>query len=277
MSRDAPDPQGFVLALRPALIEAAKLARRLEGTVSNAPKGGETTAVKQALTEADLATQEILLTALAASEPAVRIEAEEDTPTVGVFPRESDDLVIIDPIDGTLHSYLSGKGPYGIMMGLAHRGLYRAGLVALPREGLFFDAASGKGASRTRMGGPPRPVGMSATGDPVLVSHGTPPEVVRVLEQEGLPVRYGCGGAVSVAPLIPGVRAGLRFSSSALGISVRGRIGVLIAREAGACVTQAGGGEFPRDVDTPAKSLLVARSSREAEGLTQLLVQAGLG
>ena len=79
----APDPEGFVENLRPALIEAARMARRLEGVASNDPKSGETSDEKRALTQADLATQEILLAALMAHHPGVQLAAEEETPGPG--------------------------------------------------------------------------------------------------------------------------------------------------------------------------------------------------
>ena len=58
--------------------------------------------------------------------------------------------------------------------------------------------------------------------------------VSEFLRDHGCEVVSSCGGAVSVAPLIPGVRAGVRWAGSETGVSIRGRIGVLIAREAGA-------------------------------------------
>ena len=252
------------------------MARSLEGVASNEPKRGETSDEKRALTKADLATQEILLAALGSHHPEVQLAAEEETPSVGRFPAQSDDVVVIDPIDGTLRSYLEAQGPYAIMVGLVRRGEYRAGLVALPREGLFFDAAAGRGAWRTRVEGVPRPATLGTGAGQILVSHGTPPEVVHALEEEDLSVRHGCGGAVSVAPLIPGIRAGLRWVPAAHGISVRGRVGALIAREASAVVAQASGSDFPRDMDTPAHSLLVTRSQEDREILSRAMARAGI-
>ena len=69
----------------------------------------------------------------------------------------------------------------------------------------------------------------------------------RWIARAGLPpagTERACGGAVALAPLVPGVRGGLRVSKYAK-ISSRGRIGKLIAREAGSLVETAAGEPFP--------------------------------
>lgn len=269
------DPAGFVRALRGALLEAAELAHGLEGSATNAPKAGETTAEKQALTLADLAAQEIILASLVASYPEVSLEAEEATPSCDRFSSDSDDVVVIDPIDGTLHSYLRGEGPYGILLGLVVRGIYRAGLVALPREGLFFSAAAGAGASWNRAGGPEREARVRAEGNRVLASHLMPEAVCAQFEAQGFDVVFGCGGAVAVAPLIPGIRAGARYAPGERGVSPRGRIGALISREAGAFVTRADGQAFPNDIDTPSNTLLVTASNEDTAALGAAFEAAG--
>jgi fructose-1,6-bisphosphatase/inositol monophosphatase family enzyme len=264
-------PDRFRLRLLGSLREAAALARSLEGHVPNRPKRDEVTAVKQALTEGDTAAQEVLLERLLEEFPGVRLEAEEDTPHVSRFPTASDAVVVIDPIDGTLHSYLEGTGPYSVIMGLAIRGVYRAALVGLPREGLFFDAAAGCGARMSRAGGPPRRARVDATGNRVLVSHGTPDAVSARLREQGFDPVPASGGAVSVAPLIAGVRAGLRFVPSGSGISIRGRVGALISREAGAWVRGRGGAPFPDDMQSTAPALLVAAAEADLALLDEAL------
>ncbi len=270
-----PEASAFVDALTPALRQAAAVARKLEGRVQNEPKSGETTPAKQALTAADIATQEALLGPLLQHFPDVSLEAEEDTPSAERFPEGRDALVVIDPIDGTLHSYLGGEGPYAIMVGLAVARRYQAALVALPREGLFFSAVRGAGALFSRATGPVRPARITVDGSRVLVSHGMPEAVGERLRAGGLDVLPACGGAVAVAPLLPGVRAGLRFAPASEGVSIRGRIGALIAAEAGAVVRGAGGA-FPDDLDTPAPVLAVAHHESDLPILNDALRAAGL-
>ena len=228
--------------------------------------------MKAALTIADTAAQEALLVPLFERFPDVRVEAEENTPTVARFSQRGDSLVVIDPIDGTLRFYLEGLGPYGVMVGLAVRGVYEASLVALPRQDIAFSAVRGGGAENALGGKPPRPARIEADGDVVYVSPDLPAAAALRLRERGYRVTPACGGAISVAPLVPGVAAGLRVASgSPANVSIRGRIGALIAEEAGALVYTEGGERFPRDVGTRARALIVAASERELEALDEAL------
>ena len=155
-TRKKTDPEAFVRALAPALRQSASIARALEGRVANRPKAGETTPVKAALTIADTASQEALLVPLLEHFPSVQLAAEEDTPSTIHFASASPELVVIDPIDGTLRFYLEGAGPYAVMIGLAHEREYTAALVALPREGLYSRRRSRRGARVAQRGSPPR-------------------------------------------------------------------------------------------------------------------------
>jgi fructose-1,6-bisphosphatase/inositol monophosphatase family enzyme len=251
----------FVHALAPALRQAASIARSLEGRVSNRPKPGEATPVKAALTIADTASQEALLIPLLEHFPQVKLEAEEDTPSVSRFSESGDALVVIDPIDGTLRFYLEAKGPYAVMIGLAIGDRYEASLVALPREQLYFDAVRGRGARVRRWDADAEDVALGEpSGNRVLVSHNLPTSAVERLRDLGYEVAAAAGGAISVAPLIPGVCAGLRLArENENGVSIRGRIGALISAEAGALVRGANG-PFPAEIRTPAPALLIATS-----------------
>ena len=266
-----PDPADFVRLLEAPLRRAASLVRSLEGRVVNSPKVLEENIAKQALTAADTQAQECLLEALAEHFPGVALAAEEDTPRVARFATESEAVVVIDPIDGTLHSYLEGHGPYAVIVGLVLRGRYEAALLALPREGLLFGAHRGGGAFSARAGGPLRPVRASADGDRVLISHGTPAAAAEAVATRGFEVVRASGGAVSVAPLVRGVRAGLRHGSSPIGISIRCRVGALIAREAGAHLQSTRGAPFPEDDTTPSPDLLVSAEEADLTWLAEAL------
>lgn len=255
--QNPPHPRDFVDSLAPALHRAAELARELEGRVANRPKSGEASPVKAALTAADTAAQETLLQSLHARFPEVALEAEEDTPTAALFASEGDSLVVVDPIDGTLRFFLEALGPYAILMGLAVGGVYRAAHVALPREDVFIDAVRGEGARMARGDAAPAAVRVRRSGHRVLISHDLPGRAVETLLAAGLEVSPASGGAISVAPLLPGVCAGLRHMAGG-SVSVRGRIGALAAREAGARVCAGDGSPFPEDILAPSSTLLVA-------------------
>ncbi len=269
---DSGAPPRFVRDLEPALHQAASIARALQGRVANRPKAGAPSPAKAALTIADTASQEALLIPLLRHFRSARLDAEEDTPSVGRFTGEDPEThVVVDPIDGTLHFYLGGAGPYAVMAGLAIAGRYEAGVVALPREELFLHAVRGSGARRARGEGAYAPVRARAEGRVMLVSQGLPPAVRRRLEADGWTLRPGAGGAIAVAPLVPGVAAGLRVAKRGGSISRQGRIGVLIAREAGACVLGARGEPFPEAIDAPAPVLVVAAERDDARALVDAL------
>ncbi len=253
----------------PAVIRAAEHARVLEGGVRNTPKFDEASPEKQALTRADLETQEIVLEALVEAFPDVALEAEEATATADRFPARADACVVVDPIDGTLRSYLEGEGPYSVIVGLAVDAIYCAGVVALPREGLVFDGTLAAGAFVTRPARRRRPVRATADSRRVLLSNGIDEAAAEVLRRRDYEVVRASGGAVSVAPLIDGVCAGLRHSDNDEGISIRGRVGILISRAAGALVSAGNGRDFPTDMETYGPDLLVAANRADLEVLEE--------
>lgn len=273
-----PEPGAFVETLAPALRQAASIARALEGRVANRPKAGEDTDVKAALTIADTAAQEAILVPLHEHFPEVGLAAEEDTPSVQGFPIRSDVRVVLDPIDGTLRFYLEGAGPYAVMVGLAVQDEYRAALVALPRDGIFLDAVRGGGARIGIGDASPGPASLSGSGRIVLVSHDLADPVLAGLRARGYDPRPASGGAISVAPLLPEVCAGLRWMRSDPGnVSIRGRIGALISSEAGALVACETGEPFPRDIESPQRAMLVARDETVLGHLREALASAESG
>ncbi|MDG2334675.1 MAG: inositol monophosphatase family protein [Myxococcota bacterium] len=275
--KDQPSPADFATKMTPAVHRAAKLARLLEGSVVNTPKMGERTAVKQALTEADTRVQETILSALYEEFPTVALAAEEETPGVERFPEQGESLVIIDPIDGTLHSYLEERGPYAVIVGLALAGEMKSALVALPREDVLFRGSFGVGAETLGSGEVPERASASADGDVIFVSHNVPDSIRQALKAEGLEVVPACGGAVAVAPLIQGVRAGLRLAdrSNATGISIRGRVGLVIAREAGVSILGDRGQAFPVNLDEPHWALTLAADENDQSMLQRIIGSDG--
>jgi len=254
-----PQPSEFVRLVEPSLRRAAEIARRSDGKVRNTPKVDEPTDVKRAMTRADSECQEALLEAIWQHFPGVSLRAEEDTPLVARFPEGANATVVIDPIDGTLRFFLERRGPYAVIVGLALANSYEAALVALPREGLAFEGVLGGGARAIGADGARQPAELHHAERCVLVSHDLDSAAADVLRERGYEVRPACGGAISVAPLIPGVCAGLRVATNEPpNISIRGRAGVAISREAGAIALGDDGREFPHDIDAPTRALLVA-------------------
>ena len=264
-------PHDFVRVLAPAMAQAAAIASALEGRVPNVPKPGADSAVKAALTIADTAAQEALLVPLLAGFRDACLEAEEDTRSIALFSgARSEARIVIDPIDGTLNFYLGARGPYGVMAGFALDARYEAALVALPREGWLFHAVRGAGAKRSLAGGRAETATPSRDGRCLYLSDGVPEPLAERLESRGFELQRACGGAVAVAPLVPGVRGGLRVAKQGT-ISTRGRIGLLVAAEAGAIVETAEGAPFPLSIDEPAATLVVASDPEIAKALRNAL------
>jgi hypothetical protein len=261
------DPQDFLAVMAPAVRQAASIARALEGRVQNRPKWGEQSAAKAALTLADSAAQEAILVPLRERFGGVALRAEEDTPWVAGFPANADEIVVVDPIDGTLRFYLEGEGPYAVMVGLVRERRYEAALVALPREGLFFEAARGGPARMARSGSEPREVRARGEGARILVSPNMPEPVLELLRGAGLEPSPACGGAIAVAPLIPGVRGGLREAAGGKSLSWQGRIGLLISEAGGGRAENAAGERFPQEVDAEERLLLVSADDATREVL----------
>jgi len=264
----------FVDAMAPALRQAAALTRALEGKVPNRPKRAETSESKAALTAADTASQETILVRLLDAFPDVELEAEEDTPTVHAFPVSGAGRVVIDPLDGTLHSYLEARGPYAILVGLALEERFVASLVALPRERLLFDAVLGDGARRLDERGEAVPASLTGPSRRILVSNGADPKVLARLRASGYDAVLAAGGAVAVAPLVPGICGGLRVApanAGPAGVSARGRVGLLVSREAGAIVCGVGGAPFPDEIDALAPGLVTAATPAVRDDLLHAL------
>jgi len=266
-----PDGEVFVRNLRPAVRAACSIARALEGRVQNRPKLGEATDVKAAMTLADSAAQEAILVPLYEHFPDVGLAAEEETATAQRFPDRKDPVVVVDPIDGTLRSYLDGLGPYAVMVGLGVKGRYEAALVGLPREDLLFEAVRGRGAWMASRSSEPAPIRLDAQARRVMLSYGAPESALAYLRERGYEPVLGCGGAISVAPCVPGICAGVRFANRPEGISNRGRIGLLVSHEAGAVSASEASRPFPSSMTTHAMALLVARDGPTLEELVGVL------
>ena len=144
-------------------------------------------------------------------------------------------------LEAFFHAALAAQARFGQSKRLPNPKV-KVGVSEVDRTGEGFDAADielvigqrlewgGKRGWRARVAEPLRPVRAEADGRRILVSHGMPGAVSDYLMAKGFEVIPSCGGAVSVAPLIRGVRAGVRWSSNGgVGVSIRGRIGSLIA------------------------------------------------
>ncbi len=146
-------PSDFIDALLPVVGQCARASLIFYGQVADIGKAADTSLTgskaqnaSTAFTVLDAAVQDILLAAVLEHFPFVRCIAEERTQLKKRFTgHTSPYVVILDPIDGTLH-FKRGDAPYHIVIGLACDGQMLAAIVARPSENKMFTAIKGAGA-----------------------------------------------------------------------------------------------------------------------------------
>lgn len=147
------DPQRFLDVVVPVVRQCAAASRIFHGDVADVGKAADRSLTgrhaqdaSSALTVLDGAFQDLILGAVHAHFPHLRCIAEERTPMRRAFAGNGgDEVVILDPIDGTLH-FQRGDAPYHICIGLARRGRMVAAAIARPTEDKLFTAVRGGGA-----------------------------------------------------------------------------------------------------------------------------------
>lgn len=110
------------------------------------------------VTEADLASERLILGALRSSFPGHGIHSEESAD--GVLP-DAEWLWLVDPVDGTTN-YAHGLPIFAVNLALAHRGQPLLGVTHDPSAGRTYWAESGGGAW-TRVAGEDRRIKVSST------------------------------------------------------------------------------------------------------------------
>ncbi|MBU6389019.1 hypothetical protein KGQ71_00730 [Patescibacteria group bacterium] len=104
--------------LEPVFIRAADRACELQADAKSSHKNDGGYIEIEIVTTADLAVQEMILTALLSTELAgCRLLAEEDTPAAKRFNPASHLYLTVDPIDGTSH-YAQGQPYFSTIIGL---------------------------------------------------------------------------------------------------------------------------------------------------------------
>jgi 3'(2'), 5'-bisphosphate nucleotidase len=105
-------------------------------------------------TEADRASQELILSHLAAAFPADALCAEEATPTVQAARRDGPRIWVVDPIDGT-RGFARKNGEFSVMIGLVDKGEVVVGVVSEPALPRVTFASRGKGCYVQTVTAPP--------------------------------------------------------------------------------------------------------------------------
>ena len=117
---------------------------------------GATTTLDQRLkpdqspvTEADEASEAVILQGLARILPKMPVVAEESASAAA--PADlTGSFVIVDPLDGT-REFLAGRDEFTINLAIVTRGLPVAGIIAAPKQGQLWRGVIGHGAERLRL------------------------------------------------------------------------------------------------------------------------------
>ena len=130
----------------PDLEAAVEAAVRAGGTIMEIYRRGfavSTKADNSPITEADLASNEIIKGVLRRTGHLILSEEDADGPQ-----RLSEDTVwIVDPLDGT-SDFVDRTGEFTVMIALVRNGLPVLGVIGWPAEGTLFVAQKGCGAYR---------------------------------------------------------------------------------------------------------------------------------
>lgn len=263
------DCNDFLDRMSLAARQVGAVALRFYGKVANLEKtvddrvfvNDEHRARIQALSDVDLAAQEIILLALAERFPFVRLEPEEDTQSVSLFEgNQSPYSVVVDPIDGTLN-YITQRDQFGVMIGLVEEDRYVASLVYFPLEGRLYRAVRNEGCTVTVEGKTTR-VRTAETPDLVLRDSATPETAAAALERAGFSsVRSGCSAVDSTVAATGAAAAALSFKEP----SIRRCIGALVSREAGGYLCDLTGKPYDCTLPTGVPSLVTARDRTVAD------------
>jgi fructose-1,6-bisphosphatase/inositol monophosphatase family enzyme len=148
-----PTPRQIIQNLLPHLRVAAAYARQIQPQIAILPaKEKGDNFFSAALTDADLAIQNLVEVALLGSFPNVRFYGEEYESSRNTkyfrsieLGSPGDYLVTLDPIDGT-QFYLDGHSNYQIILSILNADDFEAVIAISPSENVYFYAFRGEGA-----------------------------------------------------------------------------------------------------------------------------------
>lgn len=162
------------------------------------------------VTEADEASEAVILDGLARLTPDIPVIAEESAANAPLSVERS--CFIVDPLDGT-KEFLAGRDEYTVNIGLVTHGVPIAGVISAPKQGLLWRGAVGRKAERLRVD--------FSTGVPsartTIRTRRAPDTLVAAvsrthldtnseafLSQLNVGQRYGCGSSVKFCHLAQG-------------------------------------------------------------------------
>ena len=162
---------------------------------------------KTPVTEADLASERVIVKLLGEAFPEIPIVSEETVPATG-FERPAERFWLVDPLDGT-KEFIARNGEFAVLIGLVEHGRPVLGVVHGPAAGVTYTAHGPGTAMRRRDGGRFEPIrAREPAPDGVVVIHSRTNESSRRLSEyfEGRSIldRRSCGSALKFGVLAEG-------------------------------------------------------------------------
>jgi len=162
---------------------------------------------KTPVTEADLASERVIVAMLTEAFPDIPVISEETVPANG-FERPAHRFWLVDPLDGT-REFVARNGEFAVLIGLVEDRHPVLGVVHGPALGVTYTAHGPGTAMRRHAGGAFEPIQARVPGpDGVVVVHSRSHENSRRLAEyfEGRAVleRVKCGSALKFGVLAAG-------------------------------------------------------------------------
>ena len=191
----------------PAVIEIADTAAREIMRIYQAGFSVTLKDDRSPLTEADLAAQRIIGTALHALTPQLPMLGEESASEVFAQRRGWDTLWLVDPLDGT-REFVKRNGEFSVNIALVQHHEPVLGVVCGPARSVLYAAARGCGAIRRDPDGSQSPIHVCLTAPATLRvlgsrSHGDA-VLDRLLQRLGPQARISVGSALKFGLLAEG-------------------------------------------------------------------------
>lgn len=273
---ESPSPRAIVECLFPQLQVAAAYADRIQSQIAILPAKGEgDNFFAAALTDADLAIQNLVEVALLANFPHIRFYGEEYEQSRNTkyfraidLGSAGDYLVTLDPIDGT-QFYLDGHSNYQIILSILNWDDFEAVIAISPAQNTYYYALRGAGAYQGALQqsledckplrvGQPKPTILLGWGMSALESK------LQQLDYEVIDIANAYSREIQISNLNGILTGDITGAAIASGKFIDGAALAFLASEAGCIVTTHDGSVLPplhtcKDYSLP--GLLIASSA----------------
>lgn len=256
MSTTAPNARLILKTLLPHLVVAAAYARSLQTKIAILPaKGQGENFFATALTDADLAIQNLVEVVLLANFPEIPFYGEEYESSRNTkyfhttqLSTEHDYLITLDPIDGT-RFYMDGHSNYQIILSILNQDDYEAVLAISPAQNIYYYALRGEGSFQGTLEmnlEACTPLRVTSSAPHILLGWGMSSLATALKEQyQVIDIANDYSSDIQI-PNLNGILSGeLSGAVISSGKFIDGAALAFIAREAGCIVTTLDGSSLP--------------------------------